>query len=559
MIMNHKTTLLTLLLALTAGVRPAAGEEYGGAPAQFDYFEYTGCDDYYRMYPLRDDSSFHNPIIPGFHSDPAICRVGEDYYLVMSTFCYYPGVPLYHSKDLVNWTLAGNVLNRPSQLPGLPGQELGKGGIYAPDISYNPRTKTFYMLTTDVGRGHFYVTTRHPLQNNWSDPVWLPSIDGIDPAFFFDDDGSSYIIYKEDTEGKPKWSNHRSIRIIRFDTATGQTVGEPVKFREEGVGPEERLARNEGPHLYKINGKYYIICAEGGTGNFHSEVVYRSDSVSGPYTRWSRNPMLTQRLLKDNRPNAVTCTGHADMVRTADGEWWAVFLGCRPGPGGSEQLGRETFIMPVAWSRDGFPYITQEKDTVPLTLSRRGVRRDTMTTFGNFTWRDDFGGTSLRPEWLSFWGSAESHVSLSGGSLRITPSAAIPQDRRTPALLCRRIQHHKFSAETRMTASSEAGSRSGMVVFKNENRYYFFGISNGRIVVEQSGKDRSARELASVPAPTDSGTATLRAVCHGDRYDFLYSTDGSGWHTVAEGVGAAFVSQQAGGFTGTTIGVCAWR
>ena len=162
---------------------------------------------------------------------------------------------------------------------------------------------------------------------------------------------------------------------MRFDRTTGQTEGQPVKFREEGVGPEERLARNEGPHIYKIRGKYYIICAEGGTGIFHSEVAYRADSIFGPYTRWSRNPMLTQRELKAGRTNPVTCTGHADMVQTPGGEWWAVFLGCRPGPGGVEQLGRETFMMPVSWSRDGFPYITQEKDTVPLRLRMEGAER----------------------------------------------------------------------------------------------------------------------------------------------------------------------------------------
>ena len=386
-----KRILFIATLAMTATIANAKAGPTDGK-ASFDYFSYSGNDDYYRQYPLTDKSAFFNPIIPGFHPDPALCRVGQDYWLVTSTFGYYPGVPLYHSRDLVNWTLVGNVLNRPSQLPALGGQEVGKGGIYAPNINYDPMTKTYYMLTTDVGRGHFYVSTKDPMANNWSDPVWLPAIDGIDPAFFFDDDGQAYIIYKESTEGKPKWSNHRSLRIARFDRNTGQTKGEPVKFSEEGVGPEERLARNEGPHIYKIKGKYYIIAAEGGTGNFHSEVAYRADSIFGPYTRWSRNPILTQRELKPNRSNPVTCTGHADIVQTPGGEWWAVFLGCRPGPGGVEQLGRETFMMPVSWSRDGFPYITQEKDTVPLTLRMEGAQRKAEVTFGNFTWRDDFDG-----------------------------------------------------------------------------------------------------------------------------------------------------------------------
>lgn len=545
-----------LLMAVSVGAS-GSGE---GAKASFDYFTYTGDDDYYRQNPLADKASFYNPIIPGFHPDPAICRVGDDYWLVNSTFGYFPGVPLYHSRDLVNWTLVGNVLNRPSQLPALAGQDVGKGGIYAPNISFDPQTGTYYMLTTDVGRGHFYVTTKNPMNNDWSDPVWLPAIDGIDPAFFFDDDSKAYIIYKESTEGQPKWSNHRCLRIARFDRATGQTTGAPVKFREAGVGPEERLARNEGPHIYKIDGKYYIICAEGGTGIFHSEVAYRADSVFGPYTRWSRNPMLTQRELKAGRTNPVTCTGHADIVQTPNGEWWAVFLGCRPGPGGVEQLGRETFLMPVNWSLDGFPYITQEKDTVPLMLRRNGTERREGVTFGNFTWRDDFDGRHTGPEWLSLLGPADAYASMVGGWLDIVPDEVLPQDRRTPPMLLRRIQHHKFTAETKLDFLPYPGAQAGMAVFKNEQRYYRFGLSRGMIVVERSDKGRSTSTIASVSVDSETKSVMLRTKCLGDNYEFSFSTDGGAtWQTAAKGVDASFVSQRAGGFTGTMIGLYAYR
>lgn len=545
------------MLAATAAhaqAEPAKGH------AAFDYFIYSGDDDYYRQNPLTDKSAFFNPIIPGFHPDPALCRVGDDYWLVTSTFGYYPGVPLYHSRDLVNWTLVGNVLNRPSQLPALGGQEVGKGGIYAPNINYDPQTKTYYMLTTDVGRGHFYVSTKDPMKNEWSDPVWLTAIDGIDPAFFFDDDGQAYIIYKESTEGQPKWSNHRCLRIVRFDRTTGQTEGQPVKFREEGVGPEERLARNEGPHIYKIRGKYYIICAEGGTGIFHSEVAYRADSIFGPYTRWSRNPMLTQRELKAGRTNPVTCTGHADIVQTPGGEWWAVFLGCRPGPGGVEQLGRETFMMPVSWSRDGFPYITQEKDTVPLRLRMEGAERKGEVTFGNFTWRDDFDGQKPGPEWLSLLGPADEYASLSDGYLWLKPDEVLPQDRRTPPMLLRRIQHHMFTAETRLSFAPYPGAEAGMAVFKNEQRYYRFGLKRGMVVVERSDKGRSTTTIATVSVDDATTDIILRSTCNGEGYTFSFSTDGGAtWQTAAESVDASFVSQRAGGFTGTTIGIYAYR
>lgn len=555
--MKRHLFIATLLLAATAAHAQA---EPAKDFAAFDYFVYSGDDDYYRQNPLTDRSAFFNPIIPGFHPDPALCRVGNDYWLVMSTFGYYPGVPLYHSRDLVNWTLVGNVLNRPSQLPALGGQEVGKGGIYAPNINYDPQTKTYYMLTTDVGRGHFYVSTKDPMKNEWSDPVWLTAIDGIDPAFFFDDDGQAYIIYKESTEGQPKWSNHRCLRIVRFDRKTGQTDGQPVKFREEGVGPEERLARNEGPHIYKIRGKYYIICAEGGTGIFHSEVAYRADSIFGPYTRWSRNPILTQRELKAGRTNPVTCTGHADIVQTPGGEWWAVFLGCRPGPDGVEQLGRETFMMPVNWSRDGFPYITQEKDTVPLRLRMEGAERKGEVTFGNFTWRDDFEGQKPGPEWLSLLGPADEYASLSDGYLWLKPDEVLPQDRRTPPMLLRRIQHHKFTAETRLSFAPYPGAEAGMAVFKNEQRYYRFGLKRGMVVVERSDKGRSTTTIATVSVAESTGDIMLRSTCDGEKYAFSFSTDGGAtWQTAAEGVDASFVSQRAGGFTGTTIGIYAYR
>ncbi|MDE6395123.1 MAG: glycoside hydrolase family 43 protein, partial [Duncaniella sp.] len=279
--------------------------------AKFNYFSYQGNDDYYNENPLSNTGDYYNPVISGWASDPSICRVGDDYWLVTSTFGYFPGVPLYHSRDLVSWEHVGNVLSRPSQLPWLEGLSVDKGGIYAPDITYNPHNRTYYMITTCVMNGgeggskNFYVTAKDP-RGEWSDPVMLPDVEGIDPSFFFDEDGKAYIVHKSDEHSPVKWSNYRALSIIEFDPQTGKTVGEPVRFKEEGVGPEERLERNEGPHIYKINGKYYLLAAEGGTNWVHSEVCYRADSVFGPYRRWSRNPMLTQRLLKTNRNLPVT-------------------------------------------------------------------------------------------------------------------------------------------------------------------------------------------------------------------------------------------------------------
>ncbi|MBQ8424196.1 MAG: glycoside hydrolase family 43 protein [Coprobacter sp.] len=546
-----RKTFLALSLLLLCGMTVAGNKK--ATTAKFDYFEYVGQDDFYNENPLPDASSFYNPIVPGWHSDPSICREGEDYFMVMSTFTYFPGVPLYHSRDLVNWRLVGNVLSRESQLLSMRGQAINTGGIYAPAISYNPHNKTYYMVTTNVGVGNFYVTTKDPF-GEWSEPVILHDIKGIDPSFFFDDDGSAYLIHKEDVTGKPKWCNHRAIRISRFDTATGQTYGEDMPFSELGVGPEERLDRDEGPHIYKINGYYYVLCAEGGTSWAHSEVVYRAESVLGPYTRWSRNPMLTQRLLKTTRSNPVTCTGHVDLIDTPNGEWWAVFLGTRPMKGQFETLGRETFMMPVRWSADGFPYMTQSKDTIPWVLRREGVTREAATTYGNFTWRDDFDSKTLCPEWVMLRGSAQKYYKTGKGLRLQCAPYTTSQKEEVPAFVGRRLQHHKYTATTAVRFSPRAGERAGMLLLRDEGRQYFMAVGADDVTLYKIGR-KGEETLARHTLQHDGKPVSLRVVSHGFTYDFYYSTDGTTWTQLCSGIDASHLS--CGGFTGSIIGMYA--
>lgn len=548
--MTIKTLPLPLTLLLAAALPAAAADE-----ACFTRFAYSGEDEYYAQNRLTSPHEFFNPVIPGWASDPSVCRVDSTYYLVTSTFGYFPGVPLYVSHDLVNWQLAGNILDRPSQLPCLQGQSLDRGGIYAPTIRYNRFNKTFYMITTDVGKGNFYVTARNPL-GPWSDPVWLPDVDGIDPSFFFDDDGKAYIIHKEETAGKPKWNNHRSILIIRFDTERGTTVGPNIPFCEEGVGPEERLARDEGPHLYKVDGRYYVLCAEGGTSVFHSEVCYQADSVLGPYRRWPRNPMLTQRLLNDRRTNKVACAGHADLVQTPEGEWWAVFLATRPVNNGFENLGRETFLMPVKWSRDGFPYITQEKDTVPMRLTRARSVRQAGSEQGNFVWTDDFSASRLRPEWLMLWGDASAWYRLHKG-LRLKCAPNTLGQSVTPAYVGRRLQHHRFSVEADMEFEPGTHTSAGLMLVKNGTRQYYLARNAAGMTLLRCNKGRR-EPLGSLALPREARRVQLRVVADGTTFAFFVRTGGGAWQPVAEGVDASFLStRSAGGFTGTTIGMYA--
>lgn len=240
--------------------------------ALFDDFRYEGMDNFYEENPLHGEDMAYNPLLPGWYSDPSVCSNGKgDYFLVTSTFSYYPGVPLFHSRDLLNWKQVGNVLDRPSQLVNLDRQHVS-GGIFAPAIEYNPHNGTYYMLTTNVGAGNFLVKTTDPF-GEWSDPIMLPQVQGIDPSIFFDDDGRAYIVNNDDAPGgKPEYDGHRTIRIVEYDVQADRTVGERRIIVDKGARPEDEPVWIEGPHLYKIDGWYYLMCAEGGTEEGHSEV-----------------------------------------------------------------------------------------------------------------------------------------------------------------------------------------------------------------------------------------------------------------------------------------------
>ena len=533
--------------------------------AIFSSFSYEGTDDYYADNPLASDSSFYNPILPGWYSDPSICTNGEgDYYLVTSTFTYYPGVPVFHSRDLVNWKQTGHVLTRPSQLQNLEKQHVS-GGIFAPDIAYNPANKTYYMITTNVGSGNFFVKTQNPA-GEWSDPVMLPEVQGIDPAFFFDEDGRAYIVNNDDApDNAPEYPGHRTVRIVEFDTATDRCIGERKIIVNKGVRPQDKPIWCEGPHIYKIKGKYYLMTAEGGTSTWHSEVIYRGDSPMGPFTPWEGNPILTQRTLDSSRTNPVTCAGHADLVQGPDGDWWSVFLACRPIEGDMENLGRETFIMPVKWTEDGWPYMTREGETVPLQLARKGYLRGDDSTFGNFARTDNFTDSILGHEWLTLRGSASDYYSLKTNPGHLTLKCADVKSTEKAVLpyVGRRIQHHKYNAGTRLTFVPEHEKQcAGMHLFKDEVHQYFLGKDrkgdSQRIVLRRI-TENGTEELAGKELAADNKSLDLRIESKGMKLDFKYSTDkGETWQTIGEDLDAGFMSTaKAGGFTGTTVGLYA--
>ena len=523
--------------------------------AVFESFRYEGRDAVYQAHPLSGKDVVYNPILPGWYSDPSFCTNGEgDYFLVTSTFSYFPGVPLFHSRDLVNWKQVGHVLDRPSQLTGL-GRQHTSGGIFAPDIKYNPKNRTYYMITTNVGTGNFLVKTQDPF-GAWSDPILLPQVQGIDPSLFFDDDGKAYIVNNDDAPGgKPEYDGHRTIRIVEYDVENDCTIGERRIIVNKGVDPAAKPIWIEGPHLYKIDGKYFLMCAEGGTSDQHSEVVFRADSPMGEYKPWNRNPILTQRHLAADRPNPVTCTGHADLLRTPEGEWWGVFLGCRPVKGGFENLGRETFLLPVRWSEDGFPYFLEGEEAVPLIVRRPGARVEENPTFGNFVVEDSFAGDKLDQAWMTLRGPADGLYALKGGALELTCSTMRATRFETPALILRRLQHHAFTASTRMRFVPEGSEAAGLLLYKDERHQYFLKVClvDGKpsVCLERSGETLSCKALPKTFSTVDLAIASD----DGLTFRFGYAVDGREMHTLVANVDASYLSTAvAGGFTGTTVG-----
>ena len=444
--------------ALGQGARPPA--------AIFDWFSYEGHDPVFEK-NTAGPNQYLNPILTGFYPDPSIVRRGDDYYLVTSSFSYFPGVPLFHSTDLVHWTQIGSRARASVAARG--GFRGISRGIFAPVI--REHGGTFYMITTIAERGNFIVTTKDPA-GPWSDPIWLPElVDGIDPSLFFDDDGKAYIVNNGPPVGKPLYDGHRAIWVQEFDRRNNKMVGPRTVIVNGGVDISKKPIWIEAPHIFKHDGKYFLICAEGGTADQHSEVVFRSDAPMGPYTPGPINPILTQRHLDPARPFPVTSTGHADFVETQNGEWWAVFLGVRPYGDNLYNTGRETWLLPVRWE-NGWPMILAGNATVPYVATRPKLPAQPASrvpTSGNFTVRDEFSSATLAPYWEFVRTPRQSFFDLTShpGSLtlvcaaRRTGLARAAVVRRPPAGAPQRVSVHSDTLiRRRCRATSRVWSRS---------------------------------------------------------------------------------------------------
>lgn len=504
---------------------------------------------------------FLNPILPGFYPDPSICRAGDDYYLINSTFSYFPGVPIFHSKDLVNWKQIGNVLNRPEQLD-VEGLGVSRG-IFAPAISYHD--SVFYMVTTLVDKGGNFVVTATDPAGPWSDPVWLSDVNGIDPSLFFDEDGKAYIMYNSDApDNKPLYDGHRTIRLFEFDYRNLKTIGTQHLLVNGGVDISKKPVWIEGPHIYRHNGYYYLMAAEGGTSVNHSEVILRSDKVTGPYKPYEQNPILTQRHLPNDRSNPVSATGHADLVQTQNGEWWAIFLATRPYDTEDHyNIGRETFLAPVTW-KEGWPIINADYDLVQYTYTRPNLPEAKLTDFplnGNFTYREEFKEAKLPMYWLMLRTPRTAWYSLSkpAGSLTLDVRPEELSGTGNPSYIARRQQHITGSASTKMVFEPGAENEfAGMAVFQGEANYYALGktLSAGKQVVQLRKADNTIIAEAALSKKESKKPLHLKVEFDGEKHDFYYTTKEGEWKLLQDNVDGTYLSTRvSGGFVGTTLGV----
>lgn len=535
--------------------------------ARFHWFNYEGSDPFYQDNPLSDNE-FYNPILPGFYPDPSICRKGDDFYIVTSTFAWFPGVPVFHSRNLVDWVQVGHILNRPSQL-NLDGLQVSQG-IFAPAMEYNPHNDTFYMITTLVGQGGNFVVTAKDPAGPWSDPFWLPEVPGIDPSLFFDDDGRAWIVHNAETEGPPLYNGHRALWIREFDVNTNKVAGPGKMIVDGGVDITTQPIWMEAPHLYKINGVYYLMAAEGGTAEHHSEVIFTSHDILGPYIPMEINPILTQRDLPGDRPYPVTSTGHADIVQAPNGEWYAVFLGCRPYKDRFYNTGRETFLLPVTWQQ-GIPVILPQGEPVPLKLKRPAGLKDldarNIYPTGNFVQYDDFTRTSLSSVWNSLRTPRDNWYEITNSDLVIQCRTATIRSGENPSFLARRQQHQNFSASIGMTfLPGQPGQKAGLVLFQHENHNYFLGvkeINNRMEVFLEKSRIVNGRPSAEIVAAQNTGIKPgkkiyLKVSGEMPSLHFFYSTNGRSWNPLVSDQDATFLSTAtAGGFVGTYIGMYA--
>lgn len=480
--------------------------------------------------------TYINPVLCGFYPDPSLCRVGSDYYLVNSSFEYFPGVPIFHSRDLIHWEQIGHCLTRASQLP--LEHCASSMGIYAPTLRYH--AGLFYMITTNVSAGGNFFVTASNAAGPWSEPVWLEH-GGIDPSLLFDEDGQVYFTCQ----------SQAGVMQSTLDLETGKLQA-PLRLIWSGTGG----AYPESPHLYHVGGMYYLMIAEGGTEYGHMVTISRSASPWGPFESCPRNPILTHR---SNGALPIQSVGHADLVQAHDGRWWTACLGVRPnGYPPRHHLGRETFLAPVTWDADGWP-VVGKNGRIELEVEVTDWEEHPQE---NESSRDEFDTPSLHPRWNFLRNPRAQDWSLTErpGWLRLTGSAVTLDDIDTPAWLGRRQQHFDCDVWTALDfAPQNEGEEAGLTVRMNEAHHYeiaFTRQADGLCIIVR--RRIGSLSMITAQAAVNSTHLQLGLRADKDTYTFGYKERAADEpHWLASGETRYLSTEVAGGFTGVYLAMYA--
>jgi xylan 1,4-beta-xylosidase len=505
--------------------------------------------------------NIHNPILPGFNPDPSILRVKDDYYIATSTFEWFPGVQIHHSRDLVHWRLIAHPLNRVSQL-NMAGNP-NSCGVWAPCLSYH--NGTFYLIYTDVKtfRGifkdaHNYLVTSKDIMAEWSEPVYLNS-SGFDPSLFHDDDGRKWLL-------NMIWDHRKNKHpfggiLLQEFSVSGQKLIGPVRNIYLGTS----IGKVEGPHLYKRNGYYYLLTAEGGTVFHHAATMARSRSIAGPYEPDPQNPVIASF----NDPTlTLQKAGHASLVETQHGDWYMTHLCGRPLPSrGRCVLGRETAIQKMAWTDDGWLRLADGGNNPRVSVEAPGLPEHKWPVENP---RDDFDAEKLNTHFQSLRVPlTENSLSLTErpGFLRLKGGESLSSHHHQ-SLLARRQQAFLYTAETCLEFDPESFQHmAGLICMYDNTNFYYLHVTRD----EELGKCIDV--LTCIAGGFDSplpgkirlpgqGRCYLRVEVDYDKLVFCYSENGANWKSVGPVFDASTLSDDfdAGGgdahFTGAFVGLC---
>ncbi|MCA0932991.1 glycoside hydrolase family 43 protein [Lutimonas saemankumensis] len=513
-------------------------------------------------------ASFINPILPGGYPDPSICRVEDNFYIVNSSFEYFPGLPIHKSKDLVNWELIGYGLHKKEQCTDEVNlvDVQSDGGIHAPTIRYNQGT--FYIITTNVYYHkdtkttdfiNFIITAKDPA-GPWSEPHVLEGAPGIDPDIFFDEDGRAWYVGTHSPD-KPNFPGEGEIWLQEIDLDNWKLTGERSFLWRGACGG----VWAEGPHMYRKDGRYYLMIAEGGTSYNHAMMIAVSDDIRGPYVPNDRNPIMTSRHLSYD--NWVHSTGHADLVELEDGRWYMVALGIRGDERRGSNMGRETFLLPMQWEREPFDWKEIKYEwPVIAPLTGRVERFNPLVFQGtsqkrNSTFIDFFDKPGLNLAWNFRRVPIEGMYSLDPekGKLTLYAMKETIRDRGRAAAMGFRQSESDFEYQVKMQFDpAKDGSEAGALLIQKDNNYISFTLIKRdkvqwiqlKLITPEEGT--SILKEMRVDRKFENIIFKIESTNH--QYEYTYSLDGRNFEFFHNSGADLVLSKK---YTGANLGIYA--